>query len=90
MDFEWDEGKNAANIAKHGLDFADAVLIFDGPVVSHVDSRRDYGETRVISYGQIANLVVATVVHTDRSGVTRIISARLASAKERRLYEKAL
>lgn len=90
MDFEWDEAKNTANIRKHGIDFADAVLIFDGPVISRIDDRRDYGETRIISYGQIADQIVATVVHTDRNGVMRIISARLASAKERRAYEQAL
>jgi len=90
MDFEWDEAKNTANIRKHGIDFADAVLIFDGPVISRIDDRRDYGETRIISFGQIADQIVATVVHTDRNGVMRIISARLASARERRAYEQAL
>jgi len=86
MGFEWDEAKNAANIAKHGIDFADAVRIFDGPVVRRIDDRHDYGEQRIISFGEIAAMVIAAVVHTDRNGITRLISARLASARERKFY----
>jgi len=88
--FEWDEAKNAANIAKHGISFAQAVAIFDGPVVSRVDTRKDYGEARMISYGVIEGAVVVAAVHTDRSGATRIISARLASSRERKAYYAAL
>ena len=90
MRFEWDEAKNEANIAKHGISFAQAVRIFEGPVVSRTDSRRDYGEERTISYGVLDRVVIATVVHTDRNGVTRIISARLASTNERKAYDEAL
>ena len=42
--FEWDVAKNAANVAKHGIDFDDAVRIFEGPVLEQIDNRRDYGE----------------------------------------------
>ena len=90
MDFEWDDAKNAANVEKHGIDFADAVSIFRGPVVTWSDERIDYGETREISTGQMFNLVIVTVVHTDRAGRRRIISARRASRRERILYETAL
>jgi len=41
MGFEWDAAKNAANMAKHGIDFDDAVRIFDGPVLEKVDQRRN-------------------------------------------------
>ena len=88
MTFEWDEQKNAANLAKHGIGFDEARLIFDGVVLSWTDDRADYGEMRQISIGLIRKLVAVTVVHTDRNGKTRIISARLANRNERRLYHE--
>jgi uncharacterized DUF497 family protein len=90
MHFEWDDAKNAANIEKHGISFSQVVVIFDGVVISRIDNRKDYGEERTISYGTLDAEVVVTVVHTDRRGVTRIISARLASAKERKAYYEAI
>jgi uncharacterized DUF497 family protein len=41
--YEWDEAKNAGNIAKHGIDFDGAVRIFKGPFLENIDRRRDYG-----------------------------------------------
>lgn len=90
MPFEWDEAKNRSNIHKHGISFEQAIQIFDGPVVSWADDRRDYGEARTISVGMMMTIAILTVVHTDRRGAMRIISARTASRAERRLYEKAL
>jgi hypothetical protein len=90
MNFEWDPAKEATNIVKHGISFAKAIAIFDGPIVSRVDDRAEYGEVRIVTYGLLAEEVIAAVVHTDRSGVTRIISARVASSKERKAYYEAL
>lgn len=87
MIFEWDARKDAANLAKHGISFEEATLIFDGPVVTRYDVRKDYGETRQVSIGLIRQLVAVAVVHTDRRGVTRIISARLANRRERNLFD---
>ncbi|MGK0265955.1 MAG: uncharacterized DUF497 family protein [Maricaulis sp.] len=84
--FEWDEAKNAANIAKHGLSFQEAVQAFDGPVFTIVDDRVDYGERREISIGLIDDRAIIAIVHTDRQGRTRLISARRANRKERALY----
>ncbi len=86
--FEWDEHKNVANLAKHGISFDEARLIFDGTIVSWTDDRVDYSERRDISIGLIREIVVVTVVHTDRNGIKRIISARLANRTERRLYHE--
>lgn len=69
------EAKNLINIAKHGVSFELAVRIFDGPVLSWLDQRTDYGELRGVSIGMIDQAAVLTVVHTDRSGRVRIISA---------------
>ncbi|OYW69093.1 MAG: hypothetical protein B7Z40_00175 [Bosea sp. 12-68-7] len=88
--FEWDEDKNVANIAKHGVSFQRAARIFESRVLTVVDSRADYGEVREISIGIVESVVFLTVVHTDRQGVVRIISARRANRAERRRYENAI
>ena len=85
MAFEWDSGKNQTNIGKHGVSFEAAQCIFDGPVVTSLDDRKEYGETRCISIGKAADAVLV-VVHTERDGRIRLISARPASRKERETY----
>lgn len=84
--FEWDEVKNQANIHKHGIDFLDAVRIFENPTLDRIDDRQDYGEVRINSVGDLGRLIVATVTHTDRNGTIRLISARAASSAERAAY----
>ena len=81
MQFEWDEDKRAQNIEKHGVDLLFAALIFDGPVLKKIDSRQDYGELRYISVGLVGNDPYV-VVHTDRDGVTRLISAWQGGRKD--------
>ena len=88
--FEWDEAKNKANIAKHGVSFEQAAQMFAQPVLSQTDDRADYGEVRQISLGMIEDTVCLVVVHTDRNGKIRIISARRANRTERKRYEEAL
>ncbi|CAD5948111.1 hypothetical protein PCC9214_02375 [Planktothrix tepida] len=87
MQFEWDVNKNAQNLKKHGISFEEAQEIFDGLVFTAIDERFDYGgEIREISIGAIQGVVIVTVVHTERSGVIRIISARKATRQERKTY----
>ena len=88
MAFEWDAAKNAANIAKHGIDFEDATRIFDGPVLERPDERRNYGETRIVAFGVLENRELA-VVYTMRGRRRRIISARRANSSEREAYREA-
>lgn len=83
--FEWDEDKNLINQRKHGISFEEAVTIFDGPVLS-LEDEGDHDEVRERSYGLIGGVVVACVIHTDRDGTTRIISARKATANERKHF----
>jgi len=90
MQLEWDEEKNRSNFAKHGVSFDYAVCIFDGPTVSWPDTRREYGETRTHSLGRVDKVLILAVIHIDRAGVTRIISARRAHRVERNIYEKAI
>jgi hypothetical protein len=88
--YEWDDTKNALNIAKHGVSFELAQRIFDGAVLTVRDDRKDYGEVRKVSIGMVDDIAVLTIVHTDRQGKVRIISARPASERERRRYEEAI
>ncbi len=88
--FEWDSEKGTANVAKHGVAFEFAKRIFEGPVLSWIDDRVDYGEVREISIGVIDSIVMLVVVHTELDGRIRLISARPASQKERQRYETSL
>lgn len=92
MTYTWDRKKSATNLRRRGFDFLFATLVFDGPRIAKEDSRRDYGERRIITIGK-ADGVTLTVVYTDRldaEGQTerRIISARKSNRREREVYEK--
>ena len=87
--FEWDEGKNALNIKKHGIAFEDAQHIFDDPVFERADERRDYGERRIIALGALGRRVLA-VVYTRRGTVRRLISARKANRNESQAHGRSL
>lgn len=90
MKFDWDENKNKINIQKHGIDFADAVDVFNHVMLTMEDLREDYGESRWIGIGWLKALV-GVVVYTEQVGDTiRIISARKATKQEVRRYEKSL
>lgn len=88
MKFEWDPAKNAANVAKHAVSFRDAIRIFEGPVLTVPDLRRDYGEERFIAIGKLDDLEL-TVAYTLRGESHRIISARRAHYRERKAYRAA-
>ena len=60
--------------------------MFSGPVMTWQDTRRDYGEVRVVALGQVEGRVLV-VVYTDRGDTRRIISARPAKRKERELWQ---
>lgn len=89
VDFEWDEDKAASNLRKHGVDFADAVGVFDDPLALSMPDE-DPGEDRFIGLGtdMLGRLLV--VVYTYRGGKIRLISARRATPSERRTYEGKL
>lgn len=87
-EFEWDDGKNRRNLAKHGVDFEAAKRVFGGPCLEKPDVRREYGEQRLICVG-IVDDVELVVVYTWRSGARRLISARRAHDRERKAYRQA-
>jgi uncharacterized DUF497 family protein len=74
LELEWGENKRRRLIEERDLDILYAALIFEGPVLTWIDDRRDYGERRLISLG-VVEREAFTVVHTERSGVTRLITA---------------
>ena len=84
--FEWDPNKELENVRKHGIDFTTASLIWRGSVFERIDNRRDYGEKRFQAFGVFDNRIL-TVVFTWRSANRRLISARGANSREKRLYE---
>jgi uncharacterized DUF497 family protein len=88
--FEWDKTKSGANLKKHGISFDDAKAIFEGPVLTRLDDRQDYGESRSISIGALSDVIVIVVAHTARAGKIRIISARKANRNERKIYNDYL
>jgi uncharacterized DUF497 family protein len=86
---EWDDSKDRVNREKNGLAFEDVHLVFQGPTVTFLDDRRDYGEVRYITTGLLAGRTVV-VVHAPRGETTRIISMRKASAREKKIYRQRL
>ena len=90
MRFAWDEHKNAENIRRRGLDFADARQIFQRPVLRMLDARKEYGEERWIGIGMLDHVRIVVVVFTELDVDTiRIISLRKALAHERQQYQPA-
>lgn len=84
MRFVWDPAKRDSNIAKHGIDFTQADLLFDGRKVYTFASRRD-GEERCVTVGEVGGRFLAAV-WTRRDDATRLISIRRARRGEIRAY----
>jgi uncharacterized DUF497 family protein len=81
--FEWDAAKERINVAKHGIDFDEALLALSQP---HLETRSDRnGEVRILAICPHSDRVIA-VVYTPRGEVCRIISARAARRNEQREY----
>jgi len=83
--FEWDEEKNAANVRKHGIDFEEAAHVFeDDDRIEIYDMSHSGEEDRYNTIGMVNNVLF--VVYTERREAIRIISARLATRRERSVY----
>lgn len=87
-EFEWDDDKAHTNLCKHHAAFEFACEVFFDPhALSVYNNRFDYGEKRYQTIGAAGGQILLLVVHTDRFGSIRIISARKANAKERARYK---
>lgn len=90
VEFEWDDQKAQQNIEKHGVTFEEAAEVFFDPFYQYGDAtpagiheQRDF----ILGYSVTQRLLL--VVYTERKQRTRIMSARLATRPERKLYESA-
>ena len=90
MDFSWDPRKGEANRRKHGVSFEEASELFrSGSVCLEIyDEEHSLDEDRFIAIGAIRRGVVLVVFTERDDDVVRIISARMATAAERRLFEE--
>lgn len=84
----FDPAKNASNIASRGLSFERATEFDFQTAVLTVDSRHDYGETRMTAIGKLDD-VLHVLIFTMREEMLRVISFRKANKREVRWYEKA-
>ena len=82
MRITYDPAKRAKTIAERGLDFEDALSIFEGTTVEVEDTRRNYGESRIICYGMLARRLVV-VGYTPRGAVRHVFSMRKANDREK-------
>ena len=87
MEYEWDECKRHANLAKHGIDFEDAEDFEWDTALETLDDRFDYGEGRWVALGYIRGRIYV-LVHTQQGDTIRIVSLRKATRNERQFYEK--
>ncbi|MGH8000900.1 MAG: BrnT family toxin [Brasilonema sp.] len=89
FNFDWDKEKERANLKKHKVSFDEASTVFNDPFYFTIDDTlHSTGEYRfiVIGYSQTQQLLF--VVYTERGDNIRIISARPATSRERRIYEQ--
>ena len=90
MQFEWDSRKDKKNLHKHGVSFQEASSVFyDTLAVTGTDPDHSEGEERLVTFGMSSSGRLLVVAHTERGDVIRIISARVATQHERRIYEES-
>ena len=88
MRFEWDAAKAAANLEKHGITFEEASTVFADELSLTYPDPDSPGEARYLVFGQSSAERYLVVVHAERNGMIRRISARRLTPKERRDYEQ--
>lgn len=87
MQYEWDKGKAAENLRKHGVDFTDAIAALeDTNRLEAVDTRFVYGEERIQVIGMARRNVLFVIVTQPDEDACRIISARKATRHEQDRY----
>jgi hypothetical protein len=89
MRFSWDAKKAAANLKKHGVSFEEGSTVFrDVLSVTGSDPEHSVGEHRFVTFSVSSQNRLLVVAHTEEGDNIRIISARLATRQERRIYEE--
>jgi len=88
MQFEWDPEKAKRNYRKHGVSFEEAVTVFYNPLSATFDDPdHSAGEQRLITIGFSSRDRLIVISHAERGKTSRIISARRATAHERKKHE---
>ena len=88
MQFEWDPKKAKTNLKKHSISFDEAVTVFYDPLsASFEDPDHSVVEQRYVTIGFSSKDRLLVIAHAERGKMTRIISARLATAHERKKHE---
>lgn len=88
MRFEWNRKKAATNFKKHKISFDEAVTVFYDPVsATFNDPDHSLGEERFLTVGYSFRERLLVISYTENEAVVRVISARRATAKERKRHE---
>jgi len=93
-EFEWDDAKAESNLAKHGVDFMEAMsVLLDPLLMTRFDDEHSEDEERWVSLGRASSGKLLLVVHTfmgtgPNTALVRLISARLPTQRERKQYEQ--
>jgi hypothetical protein len=89
MEFAWDLKKADTNKEKHGVTFQEGASVFGDPLaITFADpDHSEHGE-RYITFGMSIQNRLLVVSHADSGTKTRIISARLTTRNERKIYEE--
>lgn len=89
MEFEWDPLKAVTNEKKHNVTFQEAATVFGDPLaITFEDPDHSARERRFITFGLSLRKRLLVVAHAERRGKTRIVSARLMTRRERKIYEE--
>ncbi len=89
MEFEWDIEKAESNERKHGVSFYEASTVFGDPLaITFLDPDHSFDEIRFITFGLSCYNRLLIVSHTECNERNRIISARLMSYQEKKIYEQ--
>ena len=86
MEYEWDPNKADRNLRKHGVDFVDAVIVFDDDRAITLPDEHPI-EERYLTFGTDAQGRVLAISYALKGSTIRIISARTATSRERAQYE---
>ena len=89
MDLDWDPGKDAANLRKHGVTFREAATVLADPLsTTFPDVDHSASEQRLLTVGMSVEGRLLVVAHTENDNIIRIISARPVTRLERQFYEE--
>ena len=90
MNYQWDPAKSKSNVKKHGVEFADALGVFEDPDAITIEDPDSEEEQRFLSIGLDVLGRIIVVAYTYRDDDVRLISARKATKKEVKIYEERI